>query len=233
MMIPLVSFESLHEILRKLFDSMLPLCERMTVMASAIACIGALLYISYRVWQSIARAEPIDVFPLLRPFAMCICIIFFNTLVIGGLNGILSPIVKATHSLLQGQTFSMNQYQADKDKLEKEIMLKDPTQAYLVSDEEFDRQIDELGWMPPDLNAMSQLHQDRYWFGIRGLIVMVFGNAFRSGFVGYRYDPDILPYCTGYSGPSGLCYSIVRWLSGFIGTVAHKVYRRIFMVAGC
>lgn len=49
MMIPLVSFESLHEILRKLFDSMLPLCERMTVMASAIACIGALLYISYRV----------------------------------------------------------------------------------------------------------------------------------------------------------------------------------------
>lgn len=67
MMIPLVSFESLHEILRKLFDSMLPLCERMTVMASAIACIGALLYISYRVWQSIARAEPIDVFPLLRP----------------------------------------------------------------------------------------------------------------------------------------------------------------------
>ena len=148
MMIPLVSFESLHEILRKLFDSMLPLCERMTVMASAIACIGALLYISYRVWQSIARAEPIDVFPLLRPFAMCICIIFFNTLVIGGLNGILSPIVKATHSLLQGQTFSMNQYQADKDKLEKEIMLKDPTQAYLVSDEEFDRQIDELGWMP-------------------------------------------------------------------------------------
>ena len=160
MMIPLVSFESLHEILRKLFDSMLPLCERMTVMASAIACIGALLYISYRVWQSIARAEPIDVFPLLRPFAMCICIIFFNTLVIGGLNGILSPIVKATHSLLQGQTFSMNQYQADKDKLEKEIMLKDPTQAYLVSDEEFDRQIDELGWMPPDLNAMSQLHQD-------------------------------------------------------------------------
>ena len=83
MMIPLVSFESLHEILRKLFDSMLPLCERMTVMASAIACIGALLYISYRVWQSIARAEPIDVFPLLRPFAMCICIIFFNTLVIG------------------------------------------------------------------------------------------------------------------------------------------------------
>ena len=66
MMIPLVSFESLHEILRKLFDSMLPLCERMTVMASAIACIGALLYISYRVWQSIARAEPIDVFPLFK-----------------------------------------------------------------------------------------------------------------------------------------------------------------------
>ena len=46
MMIPLVSFESLHEILRKLFDSMLPLCERMTVMASAIACIVAIHILS-------------------------------------------------------------------------------------------------------------------------------------------------------------------------------------------
>ena len=229
MMIPLVSFESLHEILRKLFDSMLPLCERMTVMASAIACIGALLYISYRVWQSIARAEPIDVFPLLRPFAMCICIIFFNTLVIGGLNGILSPIVKATHSLLQGQTFSMNQYQADKDKLEKEIMLKDPTQAYLVSDEEFDRQIDELGWMPPDLNAMSQLHQDRYWFGIRGLIVMAFRWLLETLFEAASLVIDTIrtfylivlanlgPLVFAIASFDGFQASLAQWLTKYIG----------------
>ena len=30
--------------------------------------------------------------------------------------------------------------------LEKEAMLRNPETAYLVSDEEFDRQLDELGW---------------------------------------------------------------------------------------
>ena len=38
--------------------------------ASAIAAIGATLYISMRVLGHFARAEPIDVFPLLRPFAI-------------------------------------------------------------------------------------------------------------------------------------------------------------------
>lgn len=43
-----------------------------------IGAIGALLYIAYRVWGSMARAEPIDVFPLLRPFCLCFLIINFS-----------------------------------------------------------------------------------------------------------------------------------------------------------
>ena len=90
MFIPLISAENLHQILRVLYESMIDMCEPMASVASAIAGIGAMLYISYRVWQSLARAEPIDLFPLLRPFAISICIMFFPTLVLGSINGLLS-----------------------------------------------------------------------------------------------------------------------------------------------
>lgn len=106
----LLSMDNMHGILRQLYTDMMTLCEGMTSVASGIAGLGALLYISYRVWQSLARGEAIDLFPLLRPFALGICIMFFPTLVLGSLNGILSPVVQATHSLMVGQTFNIERY---------------------------------------------------------------------------------------------------------------------------
>lgn len=88
----LLSMDNMHGILRQLYTDMMTLCEGMTSVASGIAGLGALLYICYRVWQSLARGEAIDLFPLLRPFALGICIMFFPTLVLGSLNGILSPV---------------------------------------------------------------------------------------------------------------------------------------------
>ena len=52
---------------------MMPLCGDMAGVAKGIAGLGALFYVAYRVWQSLARAEPIDVFPMLRPFAIGLC----------------------------------------------------------------------------------------------------------------------------------------------------------------
>ncbi len=100
---------------------------------------------AYRVWQALARAEPVDVFPLLRPFALGLCIMFFPTLVLGTLNSILSPVVKGTHTILESQTFDMNEYRAQKDKLEIEAMKRNPETAYLVDKETFDNRLDELG----------------------------------------------------------------------------------------
>ena len=76
-----MDFENLHQILRSLYDEMMPLCEDMAGVAKGIAGLGALFYVAYRVWQSLARAEPIDVFPMLRPFAIGLCIMFFPTVV--------------------------------------------------------------------------------------------------------------------------------------------------------
>ena len=72
-----MDFDNLHQILRSLYEEMMPLCEDMAGVAKGIAGLGALFYVAYRVWQSLARAEPIDVFPMLRPFAIGLCIMFF------------------------------------------------------------------------------------------------------------------------------------------------------------
>lgn len=148
-------FDNLHQILLSLYDEMIPLCADMTGVAKGLAGLGALFYVAMRVWQSLARAEAIDVYPLLRSFALGLCILFFPTIVLGTMNSVLSPIVQGVHGILEEQTFDMNEYREQKDKLEYEALMRNPETAYLASDEEFDRQLDELGWSPTD--AASRL----------------------------------------------------------------------------
>ena len=96
---------NLHEILRDLYNEMMPLCADMAGVAKGLAGLGALFYIAMRIWSSLARAEPIDVFPLLRPFALGLCILFFPTIVLGTINGLLSPIAQGWHSIVESQSF--------------------------------------------------------------------------------------------------------------------------------
>ena len=164
MLLAAVDFDNLHQVLRVLYDEMMPLCSNMTGVAKGIAGLGALFYVAAKVWQSLARAEPIDVYPLLRPFALGLCIMFFPTFVLGTINTVLSPVVKGCNQLMETQTFDMNEYRAQKDRLEYEALMRSPETAYLASDEEFDRQLEELGW-PKTTKAIlinSQLKQILY-----------------------------------------------------------------------
>ena len=120
---------------------------------------------AYRVWQSLARAEPVDVFPLLRPFALGLCIMFFPTLVLGTLNSVMSPIVKGTHTILESQTFDMNEYRAQKDRLEVEAMKRNPETAYLVDKESFDNKLDELGAL--DAIEACGMYVDRAMYNMK------------------------------------------------------------------
>ena len=58
------TFGNLHEVLRSLYDEMMPLCSDITGVATGVAALGALFYVASRVWQALSRAEPIDVYPL-------------------------------------------------------------------------------------------------------------------------------------------------------------------------
>lgn len=156
-----MEFENLHEILRSLYDEMMPMSANMAAVAKGIAGLGALFYVALRVWQALSRAEPIDVFPLLRPFAVGLCIMFFPTIVLGTINTVLSPVVKGTHAMLESQVLDLNKLQEHKDLLEYEAMMRNPETAYLVSDEEFDKKLEELGWSPADLSTMTGMYLDR------------------------------------------------------------------------
>ena len=160
-----VNFDNLHQILQSLYTDMMPLCSQMTGVAKGLAGLGALFYVAYRVWQSLARAEPIDVFPLLRPFALGICIMFFPTIVLGTLNSILSPVVTGTHRILETQTFDMNEYRQQKDKLEIEAMRRNPETAYLVDKEAFDNKLDELGAL--DAIEACGMYVDRAMYNMK------------------------------------------------------------------
>jgi conjugative transposon TraJ protein len=156
-----MEFTNLHEVLRSLYLEMLPLSAQMAAVAKGVAGLGALFYVALKVWQALSRAEPIDVFPLLRPFALGICIMFFPTIVLGTINAVMSPIVKGTGNMLKGQVLNLNKLQKDKDKLEYEAMIRNPETAYLVSNEEFDKKLEELGWSPSDLMTMSGMYLER------------------------------------------------------------------------
>lgn len=98
-----MDFDNLHQVLRNLYQEMMPLCGDMIGVAKGIAGLGALFYVAYRVWKALANAEPIDVFPLLRPFAIGLCVMFFPTVVLGTINAVMSPVVQGTHAILEGR----------------------------------------------------------------------------------------------------------------------------------
>ena len=95
-----IEFDNLHQILRSLYTEMMPLCGNMAGVAKGIAGLGALFYVAAKVWQSLASAEPIDVYPLLRPFVIGFCIMFFPTFVLGTINSVMSPVVKGCNNCL-------------------------------------------------------------------------------------------------------------------------------------
>ncbi|WP_413671126.1 conjugative transposon protein TraJ [Mucilaginibacter sp. Mucisp86] len=90
---------SLQGVLNQMYDQMLPLCSRMIDVGRAIAGFAALWYIAVRVWRHIAAAEPVDFYPLLRPFVIGFCIMIFPA-VLAMINGVLQPTVAATAAMI-------------------------------------------------------------------------------------------------------------------------------------
>ena len=171
-----MEWNNLHEVLRSLYDDMMPLAGDMAGVAKGVAGLGALFYVALKVWQALSRAEPIDMFPLLRPFALGLCIMFFPTIVLGTINAILNPIVTGTHSILEDQVLDLNKLQQQKDQLEYEAMVRNPETAYMASDEEFDKKLEELGWSPSDVGTMAGMYMDRQAYKIEKAIKEWFRN---------------------------------------------------------
>jgi conjugative transposon TraJ protein len=93
------NINGLQGVLDQLYTEMIPLCSQLIGVGRGIAGFAALWFIAVRVWRHLANAEPIDVYPLLRPFVIGFAILIFPA-VIGLINGIMQPTVTATSSMV-------------------------------------------------------------------------------------------------------------------------------------
>lgn len=93
------TLQGMQGVLDEIYTEMLPLSSRLVDVARGIAGFGALWYIAARVWRQFAAAEPIDFYPLLRPFALGLAILLFPG-VLALLNGVLHPTVSATSAMV-------------------------------------------------------------------------------------------------------------------------------------
>src|SRR5579875_640172 len=91
--------KGLHAVLDQIYDEMLPLCSKLIGVGQGIAGFAATWYIASRVWRHIANAEPIDFYPLFRPFVIRFAVVIFPS-VIAMINGVMKPTVTATASMV-------------------------------------------------------------------------------------------------------------------------------------
>lgn len=99
---------SLHEVLEKLYDDMMPLCSRLIGVGRGIAGFAATWYIASRVWGHISRAEPVDFYPLFRPFVLGFAVLIFPS-VIAMINGVMKPTVTATAAMVKDSDKAVSQ----------------------------------------------------------------------------------------------------------------------------
>lgn len=91
----------LHGVLDQLYEEMMPLCSQLIGVGQGIAGFAAMWYIVSRVWRHLASAEPIDFYPLFRPFVIGFCVMLFPS-VLGIINGVMKPTVTATSAMVDG-----------------------------------------------------------------------------------------------------------------------------------
>jgi conjugative transposon TraJ protein len=90
----------LHVVLDQLYEDMMPLCRKLIGVGQGIAGFAATWYIASRVWRHIANAEPIDFYPLFRPFVIGFAVMIFPS-VLAMINGIMKPTVTATGAMMK------------------------------------------------------------------------------------------------------------------------------------
>jgi conjugative transposon TraJ protein len=104
----------LQATLDTVYDSMMVNVGELVGVGQGLAGIGALLYVCYRVWGHLARAEAIDFYPLLRPFALGLVLALYPGF-IGALHGLLQPTVTGTAALVNNANEAITVLLAQKE----------------------------------------------------------------------------------------------------------------------
>lgn len=130
---------AMETMLAGLYDDMIPMVKDFVNLARAVGGLGAIIYIGSRVWAHMARAEPIDVFPLLRPFLIGLCLLLFPQLC-GILRGVTLAISHSTDQIRSTQSAKIDQLQAEK----KALLAAQPENKYFATDEAYEQRLKDL-----------------------------------------------------------------------------------------
>jgi conjugative transposon TraJ protein len=107
--------KGLQSVLDTIYDQMLLLCSSLIGVGRGIAGFAATWYIAYRVWRHIANAEPIDFYPLFRPFVIGFAVLIFPS-VIAMINAVMQPVVTATNGMVTDSDQAIAQLLAQKQQ---------------------------------------------------------------------------------------------------------------------
>jgi conjugative transposon TraJ protein len=155
-----IPVQSLNQLLDNLYNEMLPLCSDLINVGRALGGLGALIFIAGKVWRHQAENSPIDVFPLLRPFAIGLAISLFPSM-LGILNGVLGGLSSATSSIVLVQNQDIIQLQARK----KALLKAQPENAVYEDDDAFEKELENKDVL--DFGGKAALYFDRMSYGVK------------------------------------------------------------------
>ncbi|MBN8877637.1 MAG: conjugative transposon protein TraJ [Sphingobacteriales bacterium] len=152
---------SLHAVLENLYNDMMPLCSKLIGVGRGIAGFAATWYIASRIWRHISNAEPVDFYPLFRPFVLGFAVLIFPS-VIGLINGVMQPTVTGTADMIEDSDKAISELL----RLKEEAIKKTTAwQMYVGPDESgdrdkwyqytFDEDPSEEGWLESVGNSVS------------------------------------------------------------------------------
>ena len=146
------NLKSMQAVLDQLYSQMIPLCSELIGVGRGIAGFAATWYIAARVWRHLAAAEPIDFYPLLRPFAVGMVVLLFPS-VIALINGVMQPAVTGTAGMVQNSNGAIALLLQQKEDAIKQT---DAWQMYVGNEGSGDRDKWYQYTHPDDPNAADE-----------------------------------------------------------------------------
>lgn len=220
-----VSATEFEATLNVLYDKQLPLIAQFTNLGRAIGGMGALLYISGRLYAHMARNEAIDFFPLLRPFAIGLCILLFPELC-SGLRGITLAVSHSVDGIRQTQQAEIDNLNEQK----KAALKKSPQNEDFATDEAMEAKLKNLGGTTglSNLGAQTSLRFKRIQYEVGENFREWMKNALELGALGAHLLISLIstlflivlsvagPICFGLAIFPGFGGGVAKWFGHFI-----------------
>lgn len=122
------TYNDLQSLIAGLYEDMIPLASGLISVGQGLAGIAGVIFVFYKLWPVMAGREPLDVYPLLRPFAIFFLLIFFMGFV-DLMNAVLRPVVNATNNIVSYQNQTVFALIKRKQELIKQKQITPPHQS--------------------------------------------------------------------------------------------------------